>query len=885
MRTLRIVSYVVNGSGVGHLTRQIAILRWVRRLAAVRGVRAEIWFLTSSEADGALFREKFASFKLPSKTTITEADIDKTTYLALAKQWVWHSIGLLRPDLLVVDTFPRGSFGELLSALDLCKKRAFVFRPVKSELSSRADFQAMMPLYDAILVPEREEDARVVVPEQARHKLHYTGPICAREPSEILSREAARERLGAKGDVVYVSAGGGGDAGAEAFLHGVCDALAGSGATIAIGAGPLYRGRRVGRVGVVWLGADEPAALARAFDVAVCACGYNTYVELMHLGVPAVFWPQEKIADDQRERAERARRAGAAAIAESIDDVAREVARLRDPETNRRAREAARSLVPTTHARDAAAELLRLVLPAHDVESAEEILDERAIALLARGVPASAIAAVATSLEPRPRDVPGAIDAADAGRLAVSVLERCAELAVPTPSRVCDAIARLFAEATPAARAAACTRVLDALAPFGDWEAAVIFLKSFTTERAMPPPAFTDALCAALAELRRRGATLLERARGEPRAEQRGGPPRARGAPVVKVPLALVGVDTGIPVVGPETLHVDVTNSCNTNCITCWDHSPLLSIGRSKEWKRMRIDGERIEPLLDDVLSLGGLRAVILSGQGEPFTHPDIWRWIEAVKSRGLHLTIITNLVAADAVRIVELGVDQLLIGVHGASCESYLAFHPSFREEEWRRLLGMLEALRPRRYKHVQVICNTNAHELVEMIDFAHRFDAAQVNFKLASLAAGTESARVDDQQRARLAADLVPRARARARELGVVTNLDVFAQQLATGGEATAPIADVGCFMGYAYARVLVDGTVLYCCNTEVVVGTLGEAPFSTLWGGARWTAMRERMRRGDYFASCSQCGKFNQNVALAHAFASAYGEERLREVTGRA
>ncbi|MCX7024347.1 MAG: hypothetical protein NT080_06985 [Spirochaetes bacterium] len=89
-RSIRIVNYAVNGSGIGHLVRLSAVNRWIRRYCAFAGVRAEIYFLTSSEADGILFADRFASFKLPSKTIVGESGIDKTTYLALAKQWVWH---------------------------------------------------------------------------------------------------------------------------------------------------------------------------------------------------------------------------------------------------------------------------------------------------------------------------------------------------------------------------------------------------------------------------------------------------------------------------------------------------------------------------------------------------------------------------------------------------------------------------------------------------------------------------------------------------------------------------------------------------------------------------------------------------------------------------
>jgi MoaA/NifB/PqqE/SkfB family radical SAM enzyme len=270
---------------------------------------------------------------------------------------------------------------------------------------------------------------------------------------------------------------------------------------------------------------------------------------------------------------------------------------------------------------------------------------------------------------------------------------------------------------------------------------------------------------------------------------------------------------------------------------------------------------------------------------GEPFTHPAVHEILADIKRRGLHLTVITNLVAADVERIVEIGVDSLLIGVQGASEASYLAFHPSFSAMHWARLQAALARLRAagRRDKHVQVICGVNAHELVAMIEQAHAFAAAQINFKLASLRGGTEAVRISEAQREALLACELPRARERAAALGVVHNLDVFEQQLRTGGEATAPIAEVGCFLGHHYSRITVDGTVLYCCNTEVEVGHLREG-FAALWRGPAWTALRERLRAGRYFAGCAQCGKFNQNVKLSARFRELYGEDRWLAVTGR-
>lgn len=348
----------------------------------------------------------------------------------------------------------------------------------------------------------------------------------------------------------------------------------------------------------------------------------------------------------------------------------------------------------------------------------------------------------------------------------------------------------------------------------------------------------------------------------------------------------LEGIAKGRPLQGPSSIHIDVTNACNANCITCWDHSPLLSTPQTVAWKRQRVTLEQVEALVEDVMSLGGLSSVVLSGMGDPFVHPEIYELIRAVKSRRLHLTIITNLIPARAEEVVTLDVDQLLIGIHGASLESYLAFHPNFTARDYDTLNASLRyfAAHRRRYKQVQVICKVNAHELVDMVQLGHDTCAGQVNFKLASLKNGTEDVLITDAQREDLVRRIVPAAQSLAKDLGVATNLDNFAMQLEAGGAKTAPIEQVGCFMGYAYSRITVDGTVLYCCNTEMVIGSLqGGARFSELWNGASWNAMRDKLRAGDYARSCSQCGKFNQNVEWSERFRNTYGKDVWRRVIG--
>jgi MoaA/NifB/PqqE/SkfB family radical SAM enzyme len=337
----------------------------------------------------------------------------------------------------------------------------------------------------------------------------------------------------------------------------------------------------------------------------------------------------------------------------------------------------------------------------------------------------------------------------------------------------------------------------------------------------------------------------------------------------------------GVVRIGPRVIHFDVTNACNARCLTCWDHSPLLAVPRSTAWKRQRMDVALLSQILDEAKAMGGVEAVILSGMGEPFVHPHIAQLIAAVKQRRLHLTVITNLVAAAPELILEHQVDQLLVGIHAASLPTYLAFHPGFDESHWQRLHAALARFRDagRRFKQVQVICATNAHEIVAMVDQAALYCAAQLNFKLASLDDRRSELAISKPQQDWLLNQGIAAAEAAAKSQGVRTNLAVFRRQVATVGGTTAPIDKVGCFLGYDYCRITADGTALFCCNSQARVGQVRKSgDFSGLWRGPAWNGIRARVARGRFFPGCDQCGKLDENIRLAHHYRDRFGN-RLR------
>ncbi len=388
MKTRRIVCYAVNGAGLGHVSRLIAVGRWLRRYVTMLDGRApEIVFLTSSEATELLDRAGFLAFKLPSKTVARRAGTDIPSYKRLARHFVWHTLGVFAPDLLVVDTFPSGSFDELFQVLDGPMTTGLIHREVKPEYAARPTFRAALDLYDTVVVP---------------HKTGC-GEVLGIDREELPSRAEIRADLGLSDDMrlVYVSAGGGGDPHAEQWLTGMITTLLGDGphmgpdsreaAPLArsggplhplvaagplhllVGAGPLYRGRRIHHPGLTWIDGPGVVRYFPGCDAALSAAGYNTFHELLYLRVPTAFFAQPKVADDQAARIAAAEALGACVSFGTPDEAPTALATVLDRAWS--LREACPKVIADNGAARCARALLAPRYPEERLAWAEAVLD------------------------------------------------------------------------------------------------------------------------------------------------------------------------------------------------------------------------------------------------------------------------------------------------------------------------------------------------------------------------------------------------------------------------------------------------------------------------------------------------------------------------------
>ena len=224
--------------------------------------------------------------------------------------------------------------------------------------------------------------------------------------------------------------------------------------------------------------------------------------------------------------------------------------------------------------------------------------------------------------------------------------------------------------------------------------------------------------------------------------------------------LRSAGYLKGEALCGPQVLEIELCNLCNLDCVGCWCHSPLLGEDRMGAQESQRtIPLVRVLQIVDQAFELG-VERIQISGAGEPTLHPGFEPIVRHIKSRGIHLTIVTNFTRVDerlADLLVELKVDVITASIWAGTAADYLAVHPAQNEGRFERIEHMLGYLQARRrasgspsplVRLFHVICSRNAHGLAAATDLALRTGSQAVEFtpidlahpSLAELALGPE-------------------------------------------------------------------------------------------------------------------------------------------------
>ena len=118
----------------------------------------------------------------------------------------------------------------------------------------------------------------------------------------------------------------------------------------------------------------------------------------------------------------------------------------------------------------------------------------------------------------------------------------------------------------------------------------------------------------------------------------------------------------------PRQVYIEVTNICNSQCISCpltYDHFQPIEPKHHLTWDEFRNIVDQL-PILE---------RVVLHGIGEPLLNADLPRFVAHLKERGAEVLFNTNGILLDQKRgdaLVAAGLDELRVSIDAVTPELY---------------------------------------------------------------------------------------------------------------------------------------------------------------------------------------------------------------------
>jgi hypothetical protein len=283
------------GGGLGHLTRAVSLARPALR----RG--HDVRILTNSPCARAI----------PVEWWLGADDclevLDLTLGPADARPIVAAAIERFRPDVFVVDTFPRGLGGELAELLpELACRRVLIHRDLNPRYIARAGLREFVAShYDRLILPG--EPAPLADLPRAVATLPWL--IC--DEADMLDQAEARAALGVHGPgrpvVAVVGCGRAEEVRASANMAARLAEAIGEEAAVRLVA-PAGFGETI--PGLIAPSAWPLLRVMRGIDLLVGAGGYHTVHEARATRTPLIAVPRPRLYDRQARRLSAAERVG-----------------------------------------------------------------------------------------------------------------------------------------------------------------------------------------------------------------------------------------------------------------------------------------------------------------------------------------------------------------------------------------------------------------------------------------------------------------------------------------------------------------------------------------------------------------------------------------------
>lgn len=289
----------INGAGLGHLTRCLAVARRLRRLEP----HSDIAFFSTSVAVPIIVEAGFYAYHVPPAANLKEAGYNSADWNFIFAQQLGAVMSLHRPSRVIFDgTYP---YPGLQLVMMKYRRPNWVWirrgSSRQSEVLSQAD--RLMRKFQLVLEPGEVTEAER---GPAQRKVPVP-PILLLNGSDLLEAGEARSvlKLDASRPAVYVQLGAGVINDIADLQRKVIASLRSEvpGVQIVLGRSPIAVSDSETEADLTIVSYPN-SRYFKAFDLLVLAAGYNSVAEAYTFQAPAIFFPNTStVSDDQVSRA------------------------------------------------------------------------------------------------------------------------------------------------------------------------------------------------------------------------------------------------------------------------------------------------------------------------------------------------------------------------------------------------------------------------------------------------------------------------------------------------------------------------------------------------------------------------------------------------------
>jgi MoaA/NifB/PqqE/SkfB family radical SAM enzyme len=350
---------------------------------------------------------------------------------------------------------------------------------------------------------------------------------------------------------------------------------------------------------------------------------------------------------------------------------------------------------------------------------------------------------------------------------------------------------------------------------------------------------------------------------------------------------------------GPRSVGLTIANVCDTDCLMCGAHSPLLQKPpvpgamptMAFATRQPFMDNRLFESTVRELHSVGTFRLVI-GGNGEPSLHPRFDDMLGLMKRFHMEHYVLTNGISLNDARVKIWGTipGHFRFSLHAGDPETWGRVHPKNQPDNFERLsrhIKELAAAGVPKVTTMHVIQKANFRQVRRMVEHAREVGVREILFRPARNDGGVPQVVLSAEEEQELHREL-PHCLKLAESYGIHTNLtEYMANNLYNrrGKINTWPLYQkIPCYVGYLHTEIDLDGTVVPCIFSKRVMGRVGVDRLGDLWRSPRYGAYRlegrAMPRRGTPVKGClcSACcmAKFNQNLYnLLHLKSLRFGE----------